>query len=341
MNSSDTKYMNLIKNYLTIFLAALICFALLTAVGCKSKTADTLQKVSCRLKWHHQAQFAGLYVAQDMGFFREAGLDTVLIQGGPNISVPLLVASGSDDFGIAGADEILIAREKGLPLVALAVVFQKSPVCFFSKKESGIINPYDFIGRRVAMQYGTNVRNEYEAMMLKLGIDMSQVKEVPSGFNMQQFFNGNVDVWNGYIINEPLAAEKHGFKVNIIRPSDYGIDMYSDTLFTTDEMIKKKPDLVRKMVKATIAGWEYALAHPEEAVKAVLKRDPRLKSDHEKKMLEIEASLIVARKTNKYGLGWMDEEVWESMRSTLETLGILKKNSIKIKDVYTNEFLPR
>lgn len=177
--------------------------------------------------------------------------------------------------------------------------------------------------------------------MLKLGIDMSQVKEVPSGFNMQQFFNGNVDVWNGYIINEPLAAEKHGFKVNIIRPSDYGIDMYSDTLFTTDEMIKKKPDLVRKMVKATIAGWEYALAHPEEAVKAVLKRDPRLKSDHEKKMLEIEASLIVARKTNKYGLGWMDEEVWESMRSTLETLGILKKNSIKIKDVYTNEFLPR
>jgi len=319
--------------------ALIISFTIIVVFGCKSKSSEDVKKVTCRLKWLHQAQFAGMYIAQDLGYYRAEGLEVELRPGGQDFNAVKFVGSGYEDFGVGGADELLMARGKEMTLVALAVIFQKSPVCFFTKKDSGITSPHDFIGRRVAMQYGTNVRDEYEAMMQKLGLDMSKVIEVPSRFDMQQFFEGKVDVWNGYLINERLTAEEHGFKVNLICPSDYGIDMYADTLFTTERMIKFETETVRKMVKATMKGWEYALAHREEAVDAVLKRDPHLNREHERRMLDATADLILAREVKKNGLGWMDQNVWEKMKITLESLGLIKKNSAVVKDVFTNKFL--
>ncbi|MDO8281554.1 MAG: ABC transporter substrate-binding protein [Thermodesulfovibrionia bacterium] len=335
--------MKKIRNQTGYSIILIICFVTIITIvfiSCNNgSTNKNVDIVSVRLKWFHQAQFAGLYIAEDMGFYRAEGLNVELRPGGQDFSAVKLVAAGSEDFGIAGADEILIAREKGMPLVAIAVIFQKSPVCFFSKKDSGIKSPYDFVGRRVAMQYGTNVRNEYVAMMRKLGVDMSKVIEVPSRFDMQQFFEGKVDVWNGYVINERLAAEEHGFNVNLICPSEYGIDMYSDTLFTTEKMIMNRPDVVRKMVKATIEGWKSALADREYTVKAVLKRDSRLNAEHERRMLDAEADLIAAREVNQHRIGWMDKQVWESMQLTLASIGILRNNSFDVRDVYTNVFL--
>jgi len=305
----------------------------------RESSKGDVDRVSCRLKWLPQSQFAGNYVAQDKGFYADVNIECILRPGGQDFNAIKLVASGSDDFGIWGADQIIIARSKDIPVVALAVIYQKSPVCFFSRKGSGITTPHDFIGKKVAMQYGTNVRTEYEAMMKRLGIDMRQIEEIPSKYDLSKFLTGKVDVWNGYIINEPIVAQEKGVDVNIIMPADYGIKMYADCLFTTESMIAEKPDLVRRFVQATIRGWEYAIAHPDEAVDIVLAQDSKLKLEHEQKMLDASIPLIQYGLAKTKGIGWMEPSTWTEMEDILFTQGLVRKR-VDIAKLYTNEFLP-
>lgn len=296
--------------------------------------------VSCRLKWFHQAQFAGLYVAQSKGFFNDAGINCTLRPGGQDFNAIKLVAAGSDDFGVWDAGQVIIARSQGIPIVAIAVIFQESPVCFFSRKNSGIRTPRDFIGKKVAMQYGTNVRTEYIAMMKRAGVDLGAVTEVPSRYDLQRFLVGSVDIWNGYTINEPIVAEAHGVPVHLIKPSDYGIDMYADCIITTNRMVKEKPHLVLRFVRAAVRGWEYALAHRKEAVRIVLAQDSRLSEDHERKMLDESARLIFARTAKKRGIGFMDEFIWRKMLEELRSQSLLGPHSVVLSKIYTNRFLP-
>jgi ABC-type nitrate/sulfonate/bicarbonate transport system substrate-binding protein len=178
-------------------------------------------------------------------------------------------------------------------------------------------------------------------MMKRAGVDMSAVIEVPSRYDLQQFLKGDVDVWNGYTINEPLVAESHGVPVHIIKPSEYGVDMYADCIITSDRMIRERPDLVRRFVGAVIRGWYYALYNREEAVKMVLSQDSHLLEEHERKMLEESGRLILAGRANEHGIGWMDEAVWQKMLDELKSQDLLGPRPVLIPEVYTNRFLPR
>lgn len=333
------------RDWLSMFLT-LMLITMVVLSGCTptniQEDRDALgETISCRLKWLHQAQFAGLYIAQTKGFFKQAGINCTLRPGGQDFNTGQLVATGSDDFGVWSADQVLIARSQGMPIVAVAVIYQESPVCFFSRKDSGIKMPQDFIGKRVGMQYGTNVRTEYVAMMKRAGIDMNRIVEVPTRFDLRPFLDGEVDIWNGYTINEPLVAESLGVPVQLIRPGEYGVDMYADCLITTEAMVKDRPDLVRRFVASVLRGWEYALAHRDEAVKIVLDQDSHLREKHERRMLDESARLIEARGANVLGIGRMDEKIWRGMLEELKAQGQLGPNPVTLSEVYTNQLLPQ
>ena len=128
-----------------------------------------------RLQGIPQWQFAGYIVALRKGYYADAGLEVTLNPGGPDL-VPLpLVAAGSDTFGSTGADTVLLAREQGIAVVALATWFQASPVAFMVHADSGIAGPQDFPGRRVAMFYGDNVETEYLALLAATDVDRSRI----------------------------------------------------------------------------------------------------------------------------------------------------------------------
>jgi ABC-type nitrate/sulfonate/bicarbonate transport system substrate-binding protein len=190
------------------------------------------------------------------------------------------------------------------------------------------------------MQYGTNIRTEYVAMMKKVGVELNEITEVPSRYDLQRFINGDVDVWNGYTINEPFVAEARGVAVHIIKPSDYGVDMYADCIIASEKTVREKPDLVRRFLKAVIQGWLYALSHREEAVKIVLEQDPRLNKDHEFRMLDESARLILARNARDLGIGCMNEAIWQKMLEELRSQSLLGTHPVVISEVYTNKFLP-
>lgn len=206
----------------------------------------------------------------------------------------------------------------------------------FSLAKSGINGPADYVGKKVGLKIGGNEELIYRAILAKVKIDKSALTEIPVKFDITPLLTGTVDVWPGYLINEVLAAKEKGFAVNVVYPSDYGIDLYADTLFTTEKMLKEKPDVVKKFVAATLKGWNTAIAAPEEAAKITVKYGDKLTYDHELAMMQ--ASVPLLKPDNK-AVGSMDEAGWSSAQKLLLAAGF-QKQPVDIAKVFTTQATP-
>lgn len=286
-------------------------------------TPETRQ-VSMRLQWFPQWQFAGYIVAKVKGFYDEAGLDVTLNPGGPDL-IPLpLVTTGRDTFGSTGADTVLIAREQGLDVVALATWFQASPVAFMVHADSGIAGPQDFPGRTVGMFYGDNVETEYRALLAATGVDRAAVTEVPGDYSIAPFLERRADIWPVYATDQPNTARREGAQVNLILARDYGVQLMGDVLFTSAQFARENPNTVRAFVEATLRGWEYAVANVDESVALIAAYNPETSRDQ----LAFEAAETI--KLLRYGagercLGLSDPAAWQAEAELLQSLGILTK----------------
>jgi len=248
---------------------------------------DRLKHVTLQLTWLNQFQFAGYYTAVEKGFYREAGFKVTITEGGPGRKPVQEVIAGRANYGVAKA-EILLHRLHGKPVVVLAAILQHSAVILLAKKESGIDNPHSMIGRRVMLLEGDDSA-EYIAMFRKEGISLEQFKVIPSTYDINDLIDGKVDVFNAYITNEPYFLESRGIPVSVICPRTYGIDFYGDCLFTSEQELKEHPDQVKAFREASLLGWKYAMAHPEEIIDVILKKYGVKKSrDH----LRFEADAI-------------------------------------------------
>jgi NitT/TauT family transport system substrate-binding protein len=292
------------------------------------------ESVTLRLKWFHQAQFAGFYVAKDKELYKAAGLNVDIQPGGPDFPAIQMVTGGNEQFGVTSADQILIARSKGVPVVALAVIFRRNPFVLFSLAKSGIKAPADYVGRNIGVKIGGNEELIYRAVLAKAGIDKTKLNEIPVKFDITPLLAGAVDVWPGDLINEVLAAREKGFDVNVVSPPDYGIDLYADTLFTTEKMLREKPEIVRKFVVATLKGWSSAIAAPEEAAQITVKYGAKLTYDHELAMMKASLPLL---QPDAQPVGWMDAANWSATQKLLVDAGF-QKTSVDIEKAFTVGF---
>jgi len=295
------------------------------------------QEIKIKLAWLHMAQFAGLYVANEKGYYATEGLDATLEPFSFEDPPIDAVAKGNADFGIVGADELILARAKGLPIKAVAVIYKTTPVCAYSLKTSGITKPQDFIGKTVGLQRETNVEYLYYAMMAKLGINRSQIKEVSIGYDASELLNGTTDVSTGYFTDQPHQAIEAGYDVNTILVADYGANIYADVVFATEDTINNNPELVEGFLRATLKGWQYAVEHENEAVDITLKYAPDGTKSHETYMLRNSIPLI---HTGERPIGWMEKADWDQVQNILLEQKILDK-SMNINEAYTMEFLEK
>ena len=329
-----------------IFAGLLLFFAVFFFWHRVSGTSSTaiparLTHITVRLKWLHQTQFAGMYVADKKGFYRQNGIDATLLPFDYSHFPITGVASGSADFGVAGADEVLLARSQGVKVKALAVIYQKNPVVAYARASSGIKTPLDFVGKRLGMEKGLNVEYIVKAMIAAQNIDYNKdIIEVPIKYDATPLINGQVDIGTGYETNEPIQAEEAGIPVTLIRPSDYGVNSYADVLFTSDDMIKNRPALVHAFVDASLRGWRYALKHVDEAVNITLEyKDPNnvnLNFPHQKALLQKSVPLI--EPSPGLPVGSMDYVYWRDTYDLLRNSGQIK-NGFDFTQAYTTEFL--
>ncbi|NMC35569.1 ABC transporter substrate-binding protein [Candidatus Beckwithbacteria bacterium] len=302
----------------------------------KSKPQPTdLIPLSFRLKWTHQGQFAGFYIANQEGFYQQDGLDVTIksIDLDRQITTDYLI-TGEDDIAIGSADEVLIARSEGQPVKAVAVIFKIAPLIYLTKSGSNINSPYDFVGKTIALSPGQGTYL-YESMLGQIGIDRTKIKEIPmTDWDLYKCWE-TADICPDYATNGLARAENDGVATTAIWPNDYGVPFYADVIFTTDSYIQKHPDIVATFVKDSLEGWQEAIESPQKAVEATLQFNSELDKDFQLKAIEISIPLI---NTGDSKLGWMDPVVWQKMQDVLVKQGLMKK-SVDINTVFTNEFI--
>jgi NitT/TauT family transport system substrate-binding protein len=323
------------KIYVIIRLLLLIAFLLTSLSACNnfSKTNQPLTPVTIQLAWIHQSQFAGLYVADQKGYYTEEGLKVNFIQGGPGIDKISPVFDGTAQFGITSPDELILARTEGKPVRAVATIFRRSPVVFISLVEKGIIQPQNFTGKTIRAP--SNILPTLRAMMSKFNITSDQYTTVDLPSDLAMFASGDVHVWGVFSNIFTVSVIQAGYKIKIIYPDDYGVHFAGDTIFTTDEFIKTNPDLVLRFLRASLKGWGYAVENPGEIPAIVQKYAPDADPVIELARMNTTIPLV---NTGEDHVGWMKPETWTTTEETLRKYDVLTK-PVDVTQVYTMQFL--
>lgn len=311
----------------------LVLVGLLVSACSQSSASQELEPVTVQLSWLHQAEFAGLYAAEQQGYFAEEGLDVNFLEGGPEVDFMTPVVNGTAQFGISQPADLILARASGKPVRSVAVIYRRSPIVFFALADSGISRPQDFVGKRI--RSATTIDWTLQAMMSKVGITPDQYETVYLSSDVNQFASGDVPIWAGFINVFTLQVQRAGYDINIIFPDDYGIHFYGDTLITTDDLIENNPELVQRFVRATLRGWTYAVENPNAVGAFVQQYNPQADASLE---MEIMTASIPLVNTGEDFIGWMKPEVWAQMEQTLREQQVLTM-PLAPEDVYTMQFL--
>ena len=250
-------------------------------------SSSPLIPITMQLRWKHQFQFAGYYAAKAKGYYRQVGLDVTIRPGAQGRDPVSEVLAGRATYGEANS-ELLYQRIKGDPLIALAVIFQHSPSVLLARRDSNILTPQDVIGKRVMLVGGAE---DYDllAMLAQEGVGAEQLEIIPSSYEIQDLVDGRTDLFNAYMTNEPYYLSEQGVEAHIIRPLSYGIDLYSDILFTTEAELRDNPERVKAFRAATLRGWEYAMANKAEIIDLILQH---YSSEKSRSHLEYEAAVM-------------------------------------------------
>ena len=226
------------------------------------------EKVTLQLRWLHQFQFAGYYMAKEKGYYEAADLDVRLIAGGPHALKPMdQVLSGSVEFAVTGSG-VVIERLKGKPIVALAAIMQTSPIVWITLKSANIREPRDLLGRNVLVMPPPESA-ELLTILHQEGISTDDLKLTPSTYRIEDLIDGKTAAYDGYVSNEPYYLTQNGIDYHLISPRDYGINFYSDVLVTRENFANSKPETVVAFTNASLKGWQYALDNLEETIQVI------------------------------------------------------------------------
>ncbi|MGE3831517.1 MAG: ABC transporter substrate-binding protein [Parvibaculaceae bacterium] len=256
---------------------AAAALAALTA-GSASAFAEA---VTLQLKWVTQAQFAGYYVAEAQGFYKDAGLEVTIKPGGPDINPQQVLAGGGADVVVDWMPSALATREKGSKVVNIAQPFKRSGMMLTCRKETGITKPEDFKGKTLGVWF---FGNEYPFLswMNHLGIPTNGgpdgVTVIKQGFNVDPLIQKQADCISTMTYNEYWQVIDAGIPADqlvVFKYEDQGVATLEDGLYALEDKLKDPAFVttMAKFVKASMKGWDWAREHPEEAAKIVLDND--------------------------------------------------------------------
>lgn len=250
---------------------------------CFSETVTASEKIVVQLKWVNQFQFAGYYAALEKGFYKEAGLDVILRPNGYNgsfVSPVDAVVSGDAQFGISNSG-LVLDYLNGKPVVALAATLQHSAVSWLVLEKSGIRSIQDMVNKRLMTVFPLSESLELLEPFRAEGIDPKKLNLTQTIFDLQPLIDGKIDAYDAYVTNEPFLLEQKGIPYRIIDPRTYGIDFYGDVLFTSQAELQNNPERVEAFRKASMDGWRYAMAHPDEIIDLIVnKYAPQKSREH-------------------------------------------------------------
>jgi NitT/TauT family transport system substrate-binding protein len=304
-------------------------------------TPPPAEDLSIQLSWVHEYSSAGFYAAERGGHFAAAGLRVRLEEGGFGESgyiEPIdAVLSGEVDFGLAGAGSIIEARAAGKPVVAISALLQRSPTAVIIRADSDIARPQDLEGRSVAVA-GGGASTMLAALLQAQKVDAGAVRQVErTSFGVAPLLNGEVDALVGWVINEGVELREAGLEPRFLLVSDYGVDTYDLVLFTSEQMIAERPELVQRLVDAVMRGLADVIADPERAIEHTLAYNPAL--DRVGQLDRLRASIPLMNPPGSR-LGDMQADIWGLTQDMLLQQRALRQPT-DLRTAFTREFIER
>ena len=237
-----------------------------------SAAAETTSPAKVRFvpQWVPQAQFAGYYVAFERGLYRHSDLDLTILRGGPDRPPCESLEKGEADFAVMFLSAGIVRRAQGIRIVNIAQMVQRSALMLVAKKSSGILSPEDLQGKKVGL-WGEEFRVQPSAFFRKYGLS---VKRVPQSTTLNLFLRGGVAAASAMWYNEYHMILNTGLDPDELTTfflADHGINFPEDGIYCKEETFRKNPGLCVRFVKASVEGWKYAFAHPEESLDIVMK----------------------------------------------------------------------
>jgi len=325
---------------LMIILVFIIGMPACAGTSSRPGTNEPLTRIRLPMAYIPSIQFAPFYVAMDKGYFREAGLE---IDFDYSFETDGVTLTGSNEipFAVVSGEQVLLARAQGLPVVYVLAWYQDFPTAVISKVESNIRTPQDLIGKKIGIPglFGASYIG-LRALLDAAGIQESQVSLNSIGFNqVEALALDQQQAVVGYVTNEPIQLQARGYDVNVIRVSDY-VQLASNGLITNETVLRENPDLIHRMVKATLRGIRRTIDAPDEAyeiskkyVENLAKLDDPVLENVQKEILKVSIEYWTASP-----LGESDPKAWENMQKVLLNMGLVAQK-LDLSKAFTNDFV--
>jgi NitT/TauT family transport system substrate-binding protein len=307
-----------------------------------AQTPEKLTDVTVRLAFTYNGHRSPYLLAVDKGFYRAAGLNVQVLEGKGVTSSMQLVAAKEDTFTIVDPPSLMLGVAQGMRIKQVAQLYQSSPNALISWKEAPVATPADLAGKSVATLQGDTTTTMLYALLAKNKVDRDAVHIVASdgGTRNQTFLAKRTQAITGFINDSYLGLQALTDNALQCFPySAFGIDTMGDGIAAHADTISASPDVVKGFVQASIRGYAYALAHPEEAIASLIKKSPALKPDVELAKLKATAPLLNAPGGAKHPLGFSDKARWEDAQALMNAYGGLSKTEADVSVFYTNQFL--
>ncbi len=311
-----------------------------TVAGAKAAEMD---KINFALNWVPGPQHTEFVVAKYSGFFEAEGLDVNMHPPAAATDPIKLVASGQDQLGISYAGDIIGARAQGVPIVSIAAIHRKTTLGLSSRPEDHLTKPKDIEGKIIGLTPMPNNRAMFWDFVAKNGIDKSKLQIVTVQFNGPTVVAAKkVDLTDTVSWYE-LGTYKQitGAYPDYMQFTDYGVqDGYYFCIIASEELLKTKPDLLRRFNTAVLKAEQWTVEHPEEARKVLLAHVAEVSEEFATQSRSIIDKIVRDEATAKNGLGWQDPELWAKMAAWYYDQKVVDKK-IDSAVAFSNAVLPQ
>ena len=330
---------------LSVWMVSGVIAALMASLGLwETRLVVGEEKLNLGLGWVPYGRDVGFFAALDRGYFKRERIDAALQRGFGGTKNIEVLATGGVDFHL-GCDSpsLMVGRSRGLKVKLVGMFHHRSPYAIYALKGSGVSTPKDLEGRRLGASPGDATRILFPALAKINKIDENKVNWVlvmPPA-KVPALVTGEVDAVLAFTSNGPQyrqAAKEVGKEVVEILYKDWGVDIYSMGFAGTEKTIAEKPDLIRRILRATYEGVAWAVEHPEEAVGLFLRRHPEQTRGPVAEGWEDAMGHLLTPTVMEKGLGYITREKMTFTRDIVTALLNLPK--LPIEEIYTNEFLP-
>jgi len=262
------------------------------------------------------ASVIGDIYALDRGYFEKVGLTVSVKEGGPERNAIRELEMGQAQFGVASADQVIKAIEKGSPVVVLAQLFQINPLQWiYRSKNLRIERIEDLKGKIIGITFGGNDDNIMKTLLAKANITDKDYTPYSVRYDLTPFYQKKAEVWPCYINSQgPILKkklEKEGETVAFFNPADFGVKFVANSVVTSVRMLEENPETVKKFITALMAAWEASInpANEAMALETLKKFDKGATADLQKDQLTATRPLV--KPSPEIKIGTIDVDAWK------------------------------